>query len=153
MFRRPAESWGRFLRFPQIGRETHRVAAIARLFPDAVVCMESALLYYGYTDRTPGTWCLVVDKHSTKSRYNIDYPKVKPFYIPKEQMLLGVETVMIEKTEIKIFNRERLICDCLRQENKMDAEIATCAILWSKRSKPPPLWKVPNPSPWPQVIR
>ncbi len=109
-------------------RAFSEVAAIARLFPDAVVCMESALLYYGYTDRTPGAWCLAVDKHSTKSRFNIDYPKVKPFYIPKEQMLLGVETVMIEKTEIKIFNRERVICDCLRQENKMDAEIFNKAI-------------------------
>jgi predicted transcriptional regulator of viral defense system len=96
---------------------------IARLFPDAILCLESALQYYGYTDRTPATWCLAVDKHSTKSRFNIDYPMVKPHYIPKEQMTLGVEVVSIEDTELKIFNRERVICDCLRQENKMDAEI------------------------------
>ncbi|MDF2908215.1 MAG: hypothetical protein K0R34_3536, partial [Herbinix sp.] len=91
---------------------------IARLFPDAILCLESALQYYGYTDRTPATWCLAVDKHSTKSRFNIDYPMVKPHYIPKEQMTLGVEVVSIEDTELKIFNRERVICDCLRQENK-----------------------------------
>lgn len=96
---------------------------IARLFPDAILCLESALQYYGYTDRTPAAWCLAVDKHSTKSRFKIDYPMVKPHYIPKEQMKLGVEVVSIEDTELKIFNRERVICDCLRQENKMDAEI------------------------------
>ena len=101
---------------------------IARLFPDAVLCMESALQYYGYSDRTPSSWFLAVDKNSTKSRFDIDYPLVKPHYIPEEQMKLGVEVVMIEETKLKIFDRERVICDCLRQENKMDAEIFNKAI-------------------------
>lgn len=109
-------------------RAYSEVTVIARLFPDAVICMESALQYYGYTDRTPATWCLAVDKHSTKSRFNIDYPSVKPHYIPENQMILGVEVVKIEDTEMKIFNRERVICDCLRQENKMDVEVFNKAI-------------------------
>ena len=109
-------------------RAFSEATVIARLFPDAVICMESALQYYGYTDRTPSAWCLAVDKHSTKSRFNIDYPSVKPHYIPDEQMTLGVELVNIEDTELKIFNRERVICDCLRQENKMDVEVFNKAI-------------------------
>lgn len=109
-------------------RAFSEATVIARLFPDAVICMESALQYYGYTDRTPATWCLAVDKHSTKSRFKIDYPSVKPHYIPEEQMTLGVEMVNIEDTELKIFNRERVICDCLRQENKMDIEVFNKAI-------------------------
>ena len=109
-------------------RAFSEATVIARLFPDAVICMESALQYYGYTDRTPAAWCLAVDKHSTKSRFNIDYPIVRPHYIPEEQMNLGVEVVNIEDTELKIFNRERVICDCLRQENKMDVEIFNKAI-------------------------
>lgn len=109
-------------------RAYSEATVIARLFPDAVICMESALQYYGYTDRTPSAWCLAVDKHSTKSRFNIDYPSVKPHYIPEEQMTLGAELVNIEDTELKIFNRERVICDCLRQENKMDVEVFNKAI-------------------------
>lgn len=109
-------------------RAYSEATVIARLFPDAVICMESALQYYGYTNRTPSAWCLAVDKHSTKSRFNIDYPSVKPHYIPEEQMTLGVEMVNIEDTELKIFNRERVICDCLRQENKMDVEVFNKAI-------------------------
>ncbi|MDD3414690.1 MAG: hypothetical protein PHY47_11910 [Lachnospiraceae bacterium] len=109
-------------------RAYSEATVITRLFPDAVICMESALQYYGYTDRTPSAWCLAVDKHSTKSRFNIDYPSVKPHYIPEEQMNLGVVVVKIEDTELKIFNRERVICDCLRQENKMDVEVFNKAI-------------------------
>ena len=55
------------------------------------ITIESALQYYGYADRTPAAWCLAVDKHSAKSRFKIDYPRVKPHYIPKEQMEMGVE--------------------------------------------------------------
>jgi len=109
-------------------RVFNEATIIARLFPDAVLCMVSALKYYGYTDHLPVAWCLAVDKHSTKSRFNIDCPIVKPHYIPEEQMKLGVEVITIEDTELKIFNRERVICDCLRQENKMDAEIFNKAI-------------------------
>lgn len=112
----------------QDDRSFSEVAVIVRLFPDAVLCMESALQFYGYTDRTPSRWCLAVDKHSTKSRFKIDYPVVKPYYIPKAQLELGVDKAFIEETQIKIFNREHVICDCLRHENKMDVEIFNKAI-------------------------
>ena len=101
---------------------------IKRLFPDAVICMESALQYYGYTDRTPSAWHLAVDKHSTKSRFDIEYPIVKPHYIPLQQLVFGVDSVEIEGVNLKIFNRERVVCDCLRQENKMDVEVFNKAI-------------------------
>lgn len=101
---------------------------INKLFPDAIICMESALQYYSYTDRTPTTWNLAVDKNSSKSRFKLDYPVVKPYYIPSEHMSMGVEVIALEGVELKIFNREKTICDCLRRENKMDVEVFNKAI-------------------------
>lgn len=103
-------------------------ALINKLFPDAIVCMESALQYYEYTNRTPSTWNLAVDKNSSKSRFRIEYPIVKPYYIPSEQMSIGVDIIEIENVKLRIFNRERTIIDCLRRENKMDAEVFNKAI-------------------------
>ena len=37
---------------------------VIRLFPDAILCMDTALRYYGYSDRTPGDWHLAVSKDS-----------------------------------------------------------------------------------------
>ena len=54
---------------------------VIRLFPDAILCMDTALRYYEYSDRTPGDWHLAVSKDSGKSRFNIDYPFVKPYYV------------------------------------------------------------------------
>lgn len=101
---------------------------INKLFPDAIICMESALQYYKYTERTPSAWNLAVDKNSSKSRFRIEYPIVKPYYIPPEQMSFGVDIIEIENVKLKIFNRERTIIDCLRRENKMDVEVFNKAI-------------------------
>ena len=53
---------------------------IARLFPDACLCMESALYAYGYIRQKPYGWHLAVDKNTSKSRFKMDYPKVIPYY-------------------------------------------------------------------------
>lgn len=47
---------------------------IARLFPNSVIFLESALMIYGYTDRIPAAWQIAVDRDSEKTQYQIDYP-------------------------------------------------------------------------------
>lgn len=73
---------------------------IASLFSDAVLCRESALQYYGYTDRTPAAWYLAVDRGYTKTKFKIDYLVVKPAFYSEEQMKIGVETVIIENVTL-----------------------------------------------------
>ena len=104
------------------------VGTVARLFPDAILCMDTALRYYGYSDRTPGDWHLAVSKDSGKSRFNIDYPFVKPYYIEPTVLELGLTKGTMDGHEIRIYDKDRVICDCLRYRNKMDKEIFNKAI-------------------------
>lgn len=104
------------------------VGTVMRLFPDAVLCMETALWYYGYSDRTPGRWQLAVSKDSCKSRFNIDYPFVKPHYLAPTVVELGVTKGDIDGHAVRIYDKDRVLCDCLRYRNKMDREIFTKAI-------------------------
>ena len=101
---------------------------IKRLFPDAILCLDTALRYYGYSDRTPGEWHLAVDKYSGRSRFNIDYPFVKPYYLEPSTLELGLTEGDIDGHTVRIYDRERTICDCLRYRNKMDKEIFNKAI-------------------------
>ena len=101
---------------------------ITRLFPDAIFCMDTALRYYGYSDRTPGQWHLAVSKDSGKSRFHIDYPFVKPYYIEPAVLELGLTQGNMDGHDIRIYDKDRLICDCLRYRNKMDKEIFNKAI-------------------------
>lgn len=101
---------------------------ITRLFPDAVIYLLSALYIYGYTDRTPNEWHLAVPRGSSRPRFEIEYPKVKPYYIHEKYMDIGKTKNIYEGQEINIFDIDRTICDVVRNANKMDKEIVNQAI-------------------------
>ena len=104
------------------------VGTVKRLFPDGIFCMDTALRYYGYSDRTPGQWHLAVSKDSGKSRFRIDYPFVKPYFLEPAVLELGLTKGNMDGHEIRIYDKDRVICDCLRYRNKMDKEIFNKAI-------------------------
>ena len=104
------------------------IPTIITLFPDGVICMESALDYYGYTDRTPAEWHLAVDNKSTRTRFYIDYPIVKPHFIQSDRYQVGIDEAEIDGRSIKIYDRERTICDLLLHRNKVDGEVFNMAI-------------------------
>lgn len=104
------------------------VGTIIRLFPDAILCMDTALRYYEYSDRTPLEWHLAVSKDSCKTRFNIDYPFVKPYYVKPSILELGLTEREMDGHTVRIYDKDRLICDCLRYRNKMDKEIFNKAI-------------------------
>lgn len=102
---------------------------IARLFPNAILFLESALLQYGYTDRIPTAWQIAVDRNSEKSQYDIAYPLLQPFYQEPKFLSIGVATYEIQGVEVKIFDRDRTICDLLRYEKKLEREVFSNAIM------------------------
>ena len=104
------------------------VGTIIHLFPDAILCMDTALRYYGYSDRTPLEWHLAVSKDSCKTRFNIDYPFVKPYYVKPTILELGLIEREMDGHKVQIYDKDRVICDCLRYRNKMDKEIFNKAI-------------------------
>lgn len=101
---------------------------IARLFPESIIFLESALFYYGYTDRIPSSWQIAVNKNSSKLQYNIDYPLIKPYYLEPKFIEIGIDIIEIEGVEIRIYDRDRTICDVLRYETKLEEEVFTNAI-------------------------
>ena len=107
---------------------TREEVVIARLFSHAVIYLESALLYYGYTDRIPSAWQIAVDKDTEKSQYKIEYPKIEPYYIEEKFMEVGLDFYQVEGVTIKIYDRDRTICDVLRYEKKLEKEVFNNAI-------------------------
>lgn len=104
------------------------INAIISLFPDAIICDNSALMYYSYTDRTSEKWHLAVDSKESRTKYVLDYVDIKPHYIDSKRLNIGVSSGKIDGVTVKIYDRERIICDCLRHVNTMDGEIYRSAI-------------------------
>ena len=104
------------------------ISLVNLLFPDAVLCLNTALFYYGYSDRTPSEWYLAVDKDISKYKVKIDYPFVKTYFFESSLLNLGVVEGKIDSHIIRVYDRDRTICDCLRYMGKMDREIFNKAI-------------------------
>ena len=109
-------------------QEFDETALISHMFADGVLCMDTALFHYRYTDRTPAQWHIAVDKDSSKTRFNIEYPFVKPYFIEKKHLEIGVTVSEINGINMRVYDRERVICDCLRYMPKMDKETFNKAI-------------------------
>ena len=104
------------------------VVIINKLFPDAILCMETALFYYGYSDRNPAEWSFAIDKNVSKRRTKIDYPFIKAYRVESELVTLGETEGEIDFHKVRIYDRDRTICDVLRNMNKMDKEIFNKAV-------------------------
>ena len=101
---------------------------LARLFPEAIIFLESALIHYEYTDRIPSSWQIAVDKDSQKSKYDLEYMRIEPFYLEPKYLNIGIDIKNLDGVEVKIYNRDRTICDTLRYEKKLEAEVFSNAI-------------------------
>ena len=96
---------------------------VARLFSDARLCMESALYAYGYISQKPYAWHLAVDKNTSKSRFKMDYPKIIPYYTEPDALELGSTEINMSGQQFLIYDRDRVICDCLKYETKLEREV------------------------------
>lgn len=108
--------------------EVSEVKTVSQLFPDGIFCMQTALFYYRYSDRVPLSWEIAVSKDSGKSRFKIEYPFVKPYYVEPGILNIGLAEGNMDGLSIRIYDKERVICDCIRYVNKMDREIFNKAI-------------------------
>ncbi len=102
---------------------------IVRLFPDGILTMETALYYYGYLKNRPYAWQIAISKNTSKSRFKIDYPNVQPYYCEENVLSLGVTNIDVARKQMKIYTKERLICDCLKYQEKMERNDFKQAVL------------------------
>src|SRR6056297_1826544 len=101
---------------------------IARMFPKAIIYLESALVYYNYSNRIPKSWQITVDKHSNPKKYNLSYLNIKPYFIKDKYRQISVNYITMDNVKVPIYDRDKTICDILRYEKKIDNEVFTNAI-------------------------
>ncbi len=76
------------------------VVIINRLFLYAVICMETALFYYNYSDRNPAEWNFAIGKNVSKLRAKIDYPFIMAYRV--EPALVTLDETM-DKIDLLMF--------------------------------------------------
>lgn len=99
---------------------------VSRAEPQAVICLISALDYYEMTDFNPSEIYYAIP-HSKKSK-TIITPPVKIFYFRERFYKPGIEVIKTKYGEIRIYNKEKTVCDMFRYRNKLGEEFAMQAL-------------------------
>lgn len=101
---------------------------ISRLFPDGIICMDSALFHYGYSDRTPLEWTIAFKRTVSRSRLKVDAFNLKSYFVQEKTFLLGKREVEMNGIRLAMYDRERTVCDCFKYRTKIDSEMFNKAI-------------------------
>lgn len=98
----------------------------AKAIPDGIISLISAIHYYELTTINPSSVYIAIP-HSKKAP-KIDYPPVKIFYFRKRFYEAGIESIETPYGPIKIYNREKTICDMFRYRKKLGEDLAIEAL-------------------------
>lgn len=88
---------------------------ISKKYPEAILTMDSAFYFYGFTDTIPDYYCLATDRNASK----IKDTRVKQFFISKELLGLGKVNEIENGNTIQIYNKERMLIELVRNKSKL----------------------------------
>ena len=101
---------------------------IRELLPQGIICVESALFHYGYSDFSPREWSIAVPRTASRAVKNIEEFPMKAYYIQKDFLDIGKSTSNFNGIILPVYDRERTICDCFKYRTKLDNEIFNKAV-------------------------
>jgi len=101
---------------------------LATLIPKGIVCVESALFHYGYSDFAPRKWSIAIPRSMSRTKLDVDALALRPYYIQAKLYDLGKTTDDFGGVTLPIYDRERTICDCFKYRSKLDNEIFNKAL-------------------------
>ncbi len=98
------------------------------ILPQGIICIESALFYYKYSDFVPRQWSIAVPRTATRAVNRVVEFPMKAYYVQKEFLDIGRTTGNFNGVTLPIYDRERTICDCFKYRTKLDREIFIKAV-------------------------
>ena len=101
---------------------------LATLIPKGIVCVESALFHYGYSDFAPRKWSIAVPRSMSRTKLDVDALALQPYYVQSEIYELGRITDDFDGVMLPVYDRERTICDCFKYRSRLDHEIFNKAL-------------------------
>ena len=93
----------------------------AQLVPGGVFCLFTAWGYYELTTTIPYQYYIAIHRNT---KLNLPaYPPVKLYYWSDVVYNLGITTIRKDGDELRIYDRERSVCDAVKFRNKTGEDI------------------------------
>lgn len=101
------------------------ISVIMRV-PKAVICLISALHFYGLTTQIPHRVSIALPQSAEKPR--LDYPPADIVWLTEKSYSAGVTEQLLDGFSVKIYSKEKTIADCFKFRNKIGLDIALEAL-------------------------
>ncbi len=111
--------------YGQIG-EHAGLAEVCRAVPQGVICLLSALDYYGLTTFNPPEIQIAIPHRAKPPR--MLYPPIKTFFFRERFYAPGIEYARLASGKIRVYGREKTICDMFRYRSKLGEDLAIEAL-------------------------
>lgn len=88
----------------------HSLDVISKKYPNAVFAGKSAFFYHDLTDSIPDKYCLATKREDTRFKDE----RVSQQYIKAEYFDLGITTLDVNGSTIRIYDKERMLIELMR---------------------------------------
>ena len=103
----------------------------------AVFSYGTALFLWGLSDRTPHTYDITVPRGTNISLLKRDNPNLRCHYVQSDTYENGIsETASPQGATVRLYDKERCICDLIRDKNQIDMQLYSQAIKDYFKTKP-----------------
>ena len=110
------------------------LVTVSLRFPNAVICLISALSFHNITTQIPHVVYVAVPRNSRIP--SIDYPPVQAHRFSNEAYNFGIENHSIDGVSVKIYTPEKTLADCFKFRNKIGMDVVIEALkLYRSRQK------------------
>ena len=114
----------RLVDLPPIGNPD--LVTVSLRFPNAVICLVSALAYHGITTQIPHQVSVAVPRDSRMP--SLDYPPIRAHQFAHAAYKSGIETRLVDGVPVKVYSREKTLADCFKFRNKIGMDVVLEAL-------------------------
>ncbi len=110
------------------------LVTVSLRFPNAIICLVSALAYHEITTQIPHTVSVAVSRDSRIP--SLDHPPIQAHRFSNEAYTSGIEEHSIDGVALKVYSPEKTLADCFKFRNKIGMDVVLEALkLYRVRKK------------------
>ncbi len=122
----------RLAELPPIGNPD--LVTVSLRFPNAVICLISALAFHGLTTQIPHQVSVAVPRDSRMP--SLDFPPVSAHKFSEAAFKAGIEEHQIDGVTVRVYSPEKTLADCFKFRNKIGMDVVLEALkLYKARKK------------------
>ena len=96
---------------------------VESIVPNGIVSMYTAWDYYGLTNQIPAAIDITIERN--RKVWTPPYPPITLHYCTKELLDIGVTQTTIDGCKVRIYDKERCVCDAIKHRKKIGTDIAS----------------------------